>query len=157
MKRRMAIAAMLIASLLSLGVSEIHGCSWAVGYFYQVTNLRGTVVGSKFPLLHSFRWFRQSIARPQAKLSLYNYCWPCDIWKLAAVKTVVADSDGKFDFRTLEPSHYYLRVDDEKGGLSDWFDVEVKRPSDPKESVTIDISAVSPDCSGGHEFIVRAN
>ena len=157
MKRRMAIAAMLTASLLSVKVSETRGCSWAVGYFYQVSNLRGTVVGSKFPLLHSFRWFRQSIARPQAKLSLYNYCWPCDIWKLAAVKTVAADSNGKFDFGTLEPSHYYLRVDDENGGLSDWFDVEVKRPLAPKESVTIDISAVSPDCSGGHEFIVRAN
>ena len=116
---------MLAAFLLSLGVSRILGCSWTVGYFYQVTNLRGTVVGSKFPLLHSFRWFRRSIARPEAKLTLYNYCWPCDIWKLPPTKTVVADSDGKFDFGSLKPGHYYLRADDEKGGLSDWFDVEV--------------------------------
>jgi hypothetical protein len=157
MKRRMTIAAVLSAFLLSLGVSEILGCSWAVGYFYQVRNLRGTVVGSKFPVLHSFRWFRQSVTRPQTKLTLYNYCWPCDVRSLEPVKTVLTGTDGKFDFGSLRPSHYYLRIDDGKGELSDWFEVEVKGPPSPKESVMIDISPIRPDCSGGHEFIIRAN
>lgn len=78
MKRHLAIAAAAIASLLSVAGSEILGCEWAIDYFYQVTNLRGTVVGSDFPVLHSFRWYRQFVVRPQAKLMLYEFCWPCD-------------------------------------------------------------------------------
>jgi hypothetical protein len=157
MNRRMMTATTVIVFILTLGFSRILACSWAVGYFYQVTSLRGTVVGSKFPALHSSRWFRQSVVRPQAKLILYDYCWPCDVRSLAPVKSVFTDNDGKFDFGILKPSHYYLRIDDERGSLSDWFEVEVKGPPNPKESVTIDISPVSPDCTGGHEFIVRAN
>jgi hypothetical protein len=157
MNRRMMSATAVIAFILTLGVSRILACSWAIGYFHQVTSLRGAVVGSKFPVLHSFRWFRQSVERPQAKLILYDYCWPCDVWSLAPVRTVLTDNHGKFDFGILKPSHYYLRIDDEKSSLSDWFEVEVKGPPNPKESETIDISPVSPDCTGGHEFTVRAN
>jgi len=140
--------------MLTLGVLA---CTWTVGYFYQVTSLRGTVVGSKFPVLHSFRWFRQSVVRPQATLILYDYCWPCDVQSLAPLKTVLTGTDGKFDFGILEPGHYYLRIDDEKGALSDWFLIEVKGPPNPKEWETIDISHAYPDCTGGHEFIIRAN
>lgn len=157
MKRRIAAAAFLMIFTCSLGVSRVLGCSWAAGYFYQVTNLRGTLVGSKFPVLHSFRWFRQSVARPQTKLVLYNYCAPCDVRSLASVKTVLTDNNGEFDFGNLKSSHYYLKVDDEKGDFSDWFEVEVKGPRNPKESVTIDVSPVSTDCSGGHEFTVKTN
>jgi hypothetical protein len=157
MNRRMSSAAAVIVFVLTLGVSRILACSWAIGHFYQVTSLRGTVVGSKFPVLHSFRWFRQSVVRPQAKLILYPYCWPCDVRSLAPVKTPFTGADGKFDFGILMPSHYYLIIDDEKGSLSDGFEVEVKRPPNQKESETIDISPVHPDCTGGHEFIVRAN
>jgi len=157
MKRRMTSATAVIAFVLTLGVSRVLACSWGIGYFHQVTNLRGTVVGSRFPVLHSFRWFRQSAVRPQAKLMLYDYCWPCDIRSLAPVKTVLTGTEGKFDFGILKPSHYYLGIDDEKGALWDWFEVEVKGPPNPKESETIDISPVYPDCTGGHEFIVRAN
>lgn len=157
MKRRMTSATAVIASVLTLGVAKIIACSWAIGYFYQVTSLRGTVVGSKFPVLHSFRWFRKSVVRPQAKMTLYDYCWPCDPSSLAQVKTVLTGRDGKFDFGILKPGHYYLRIDDEKGSLSDWFEVEVKGPPNPKESETIDISPIYPNCAGGHEFIVRAN
>jgi hypothetical protein len=57
----------------------------------------------------------------------------------------------------LKPGHYDLRIDDEKGSLSDRFEVEVKGPPNPQESETIDISPVSPDRTGGHEFIVRTN
>ena len=157
MNRRITSATALIVFILTLGVSRIVACSLASGYFYQVTSLRGTVVGCKFPVLHSFRWFRQSVMRPQARLVLYDYCWPCDIQSFAPVKTVFTGTDGKFDFGILKPSHYYLRIDDEKDSLSDGFEVEVKGSPNPKESETIDISPVHPDCTGGHEFTVRAN
>ena len=157
MKRQMAHAIVATAILLTLGVPRILACSWAIGYFREVTSLKGTVVGSNFPVLHSFRWYRRSVVRPQAKLILFDFCWPCNIRSLAPVKTAVANADGKFDFGTLKPSHYWLRIDDDKGSLSDWFEVEVKGPPNPKEFVVIDISPVQPDCSGGHEFIVRAN
>jgi len=157
MSRRMITATAVIVLVLTLGVSRILACSWSIDYFYQVTSLRGTVVGSRFPILHSFRWFRQSVVRPKAKLILYDYCWPCDVRSLAPFKTVFTDDDGKFDFGAVKPSHYYLRIDDDKDSLSDWFAVEVKRTPNPKESETIDISPVSPDCTGGHEFIIRAN
>ena len=45
--------------------------------------------------------------------------------------------------------HYTLTVND------DLFDVEVTSMSYIMESVTIDVSPVYPDCTGGHEFIVR--
>jgi hypothetical protein len=157
MKRRLKSATAVAAFILALGVSRTLACSWGIGYFYQVTSLRGTVVGSKFPVLHMFRWFRQSVARPQAKLILYDYCRPCDTGSLAHVKEVFSDANGKFDFGLLKPSHYYLRVSDEKDSLSGWFEVEVKGPPNLKESESIDISPVNPDCTGGHEFIVRTN
>jgi hypothetical protein len=157
MKRRMMSATAAIAFVLTFGVSKIVACSYAMDFFYQVRNLRGTVVGSNFPVLHSFRWFRQSAVRPQAKLTLYDYCWPCDIWSLPPVKAVLTDADGKFDFGTLKPGHYYLRIDDEKGSLSSEFQVEVKGPPNSNETEVIDISPSQPDCTGGDEFIVRSN
>ena len=36
---------------------------------------------------------------------------------------------------------------------SDFFDVEIKKLSTETSSVTIDVSPVDPDCTGGHEFI----
>jgi hypothetical protein len=153
----MMSATAVIACLATLAVSSVLACHWAIGYFYQVTSLRGTVVGSKFPVLHSLRWYRQSVVRPQAKLTLYDYCWPCDISTRVPVKTVLTGTDGKFDFGIVKPGHYYLRIIDEKGSLEDGFEIEVREPPNPKESETIDISPVYPDCTGGHEFIVRAN
>jgi hypothetical protein len=73
------------------------------------------------------------------------------------VKTVLTGTDGKFDFGNLKPGHYYLRIIDEKDSLEDRFEIEVREPQNRKESETIDISPVYPDCTGGHEFIVRAN
>lgn len=156
MNRRVMNTA-VTAFILALLVSKVLACSWFPGYFHQVTNLRGKVVGSKFPVLSSFRWFRQCVVRPNVKLTLYDYCWPCDVRSLVPVQAALTDEAGRFDFGTLKPNHYYLRIDDEKGSFSDWFDVEIKGPPNPKESETIDISPVSPDCSGGHEFTVRAN
>jgi hypothetical protein len=155
--RRMMSATAVIVFILTLGVSRILACSWAIGYFYQVTNLRGTVVGSDFPVLHSFRWYRQSVVRPNTKLMLYEYCWPCDVLSHAPAKTVITDAHGKFDFGSVKPSHYYLKLDDEAGPLSALFQVEVRGTQNPKQSEIIDISPIYPDCTGGHEFIVPAN
>jgi hypothetical protein len=60
-------------------------------------------------------------------------------------------------FGIVKPNHHHLRIDDEKGSLSEWFQVEVTGPPIPKESEPTDVSPVYPDCTGGHEFIVRAN
>ena len=70
MSRHTGIAAAL-ALVLGVANSRLLSCTWAHDYFYQVTNFRGTVVGSNFPILHSFRWYRQSVERPKARLSLY--------------------------------------------------------------------------------------
>jgi hypothetical protein len=38
---------LLVAALMLLVVSQAYPCEWAKGYFYQVTQLRGKVVGAK--------------------------------------------------------------------------------------------------------------
>lgn len=63
---------------------------------------------------------------PYTKLVLYEYCWPCDVLSHAFIKTAIPDPDGKFDFGSVKPSHYYLKIDDETGRLSDLFQVEVR-------------------------------
>lgn len=75
----------------------------------------------------------------------------------APVKTVVANSNGKFDFGLLKPGHCYLKIHDQKGSLSAVFQIELKGGQNPKESEIIDISPVHPDCTGGHEFILKGN
>jgi hypothetical protein len=150
-------AAGVIAIILIFGVPTAPACSWAIGYFYQVTSLRGATVGSNLPFLHSIRWLRQSFVREHVKLTLYDYRWPRAVSDWVPVKSVITDADGKFDFGAVKPGHYTLRVDEEKWPHSDLFDVEIKDPPNPKESETIDISPVSPDCKGGHEFIVKLN
>ncbi len=157
MKLRRQIATAVIAFILILGVSRTPACSWAIAYFYQVTSLRGTVVGTNLPFLRSIRCLRQSFSRKHVKLTLYDYRWPRAVSDWVPLKSVVADSEGKFDFGPIRPGHYTLRIDEEKWPHSDLFDVEVKSPPNQKESETIDISPVSPDCTGGHEFIVKVN
>jgi len=133
-------------------VSSGHACTWAVGYFYQVTALRGRVVGVDSHGLP--RWLRESFARKHAKLMLYRYQSPRAAWENSLlVKTLETDNDGTFDFGFLEKSHYTLRI--ESGDLSDEFDVEVTDLSRSTDSVVIDISPVLPDCTGGHEFFVK--
>ena len=70
------------------------------------------------------------------------------------VKTTKTDINGYFDFGEIKPGHYTLIVDDNKlGGV--WFDLEVKHQAKQTNSVTIDVSPVFPDCTGGQEFIVQ--
>ncbi len=154
-QRKCLVAA--IAVILILWVPQAPACEWAIGYFYQVSNLKGTVVGTNLSLLHSVRWWRQSFVRQYVKLTLYDYRWPRKASDMVPLRSVVTDTDGKFDFGALSAGHYTLIVEEEKWPHSDWFDVEVKGPPNPKESVTIDISPVTPDCKGGHEFIVNTN
>jgi hypothetical protein len=70
------------------------------------------------------------------------------------VKTTKTDINGYFDFGEIKPGHYTLIVDDNELG-PDFFDVEVKQQAKQTSSVTIDVSPVFPDCTGGHEFIVQ--
>jgi hypothetical protein len=140
--------ALAIAMLVLLSVSQTHACSLAIGYFYQITLLKGRVVGMH-NLTYAPRWLRQSVPRKQAKLALYEYSQPWD--EKSLVKTVVSDDNGNFDFGPLKIGHYTLRIDD-----NDLFAVEVKDLPRVTESVTIDASPIHPDCKGGHEFIVRS-
>ena len=66
------------------------------------------------------------------------------------VKTLETDSKGAFDFGSLRTGHYTLAIDDEES-----FDVEIKELPQVTESITIDVSPVYPDCTGGHEFNVK--
>jgi hypothetical protein len=143
---RMKIA-LTIASLLLLSVSQTRACTLAIGYFYQVTTLKGRVVGTH-NLTYAPRWFRQSFVRKHAKLALYEYGHPSN--ETSIVKTIETDDHGNFDFGPLKIGHYTLRIDD-----NDLFDVEVQELPRITASVTIDVSPIHPDCKGGHEFIVR--
>lgn len=139
-----------VALLLLILVSPASACTFAQGYFYQVTALKGRVVGTTWHGLP--RWLRQSFSRKHAKLALFEYRWPLAAWDEAlVVKTIETDGHGNFDFGPLKTGHYILRIDGE-----DLFDVEVKEDV-PRvtDSVIVDVSPVFPDCTGGHEFIVK--
>jgi hypothetical protein len=146
---RVKNTATILASLLLLGVLQAHACTWAVGFFHQVTALRGQVVGTTY---HGMpRWLRQSFAKKRAKLVLYEYRWPRARNDMPPiVKTLETDGKGVFDFGPLRTGHYTLVIDGE-----DSFDVEIKELPQVTESVTIDVSPVHPDCTGGHEFNVK--
>jgi hypothetical protein len=141
--------AIVLASLLLLAALQARACTWAVGYFHQVTALKGRVVGTTY---HGVpRWLRQSFAKKHAQLVLYEYRWPISRNNMPPIiKTVETDGEGMFDFGPIRAGHYILNIVDE-----DWFDVEIKEPPQVTESVTIDVSPTYPDCTGGHEFIVR--
>jgi hypothetical protein len=155
MKRSIGLLIATVIVLALIPEKHIFACSWARDYFYQVTNLRGVVVGSGFPILHLFRSFRQSVVRPKAKLMLYVYCGRCDFTAVGPVKTVEADDNGKFDFGLVAPGHYFLEIKDKTADLYDLYQIEIKGPQNPRESATIDISHNYPDCTGGHEFVVK--
>jgi len=147
----------VVAAMVLSVVSRIYPCSWAEGYFYQVTRLRGKVVGAKMGPLQYARWLRQSFVRSGAKLSVYEYRRPIHSRSdMPLIKATQADNRGSFDFGVLQPGHYTLIVDDDGWGHSDWFDFEITKLPKETDSVTIDISPHFPDCKGGHEFVANA-
>jgi hypothetical protein len=63
------------------------------------------------------------------------------------VKAVETDGDGKFDFGPIKTGHYTLRVD------GDQFDGKRSTAYDEINHNRRDSGL--PECTGGHEFIVR--
>ena len=128
-------------------------CSLFVGYFHQVTAIRGRVVGKDLGPLQ-FRWLRQSFSVSDATLTLYEYGSPSKVEDWRKVAMINADSHGHFDFGALPKGHYSLAIDvkhsDRMGG---WFDVEVTDAVKPTKDIVVDVSPIAPDCTGGHEFI----
>jgi hypothetical protein len=149
---RFALCFFLAATALS---SAAYSCSLIEGSFYQVTRLRGTVVGVEDrDFRHPIRWLRQQEVRGDLRLSLHTYrsalknpseTRPC--------KSITTNKDGAFDFGVLPVGHYTLFVEAPWG--TDRFDVQITQLSRQTESIMIDVSPVYPDCTGGHEFIVR--
>jgi hypothetical protein len=154
MKIRSNLPLFIIVALMAL-VPLAYPCSWATGYFHQVTCLRGRVVGvNKSDLRHRSRWLRQRVVRGDVLLTLYEYRQPVkDQSQLRAVKQVGTNKDGNFDFGRLPDGHYTVVID-APWGDSDRFDVQIVQLPKRTGSVTLDISPVYPDCQGGHEWIV---
>lgn len=141
--------AFAIISLVLVSAFQSSACTFPWGYFYQVTLLKGRVVGTHaHHLFDPPEGLRQTLVRKHAELTLDEYRVPFD--KRLLVKAVETDDHGSFDFGPLRIGHYTLRIDD---GNS--FEVEIKDLTRKTESVTIDVSPVNTDCSGGHEFIVK--
>jgi hypothetical protein len=139
------------AVTFALLCSLCHGCSWAVGYFHQVTAIRGRVVGSSWARL---RWLRQSFSVDNATLTLYEYRFPAPIERLRKVAVTRTDSHGDFDFGSVPNGHYLLSIEvKDSNRMGDLFDVEVTDATKGTKSITIDVSPVTPDCRGGHEFL----
>jgi hypothetical protein len=156
--KKLSIALLLVLSAWPL--QRATACSWAIGFFHQVTNLRGRVIGADWhstgPLqpLGYVRFLRQ-FKRANAKLTLYEYRWPITSYsELVQVARRVADKQGYFDFGNLKQGHYILVIDGGQG-LRQEFDVEITSKVPATKNITIDVSPVFPDCKGGHEFIVE--
>jgi hypothetical protein len=148
MKNRFILIAIILAVLL-FQVRLAYPCSWAVGYFHQVTCLRGTVVGMN---RHWPRWVRQRVTRDNVNLRLFEYRWPLhDRSEMPLVKSVKTDGSGRFDFGDLQEGHYTLVID-WPSEFGERFDVQIKKQPRPTTSVKIDISPAYVDCTGGHEF-----
>src|SRR6266705_5045341 len=147
MSSRMKLTPAII-SLVLLSASPVGACTLAPGYFYQITALRGRVVGTHSHHRFAPRWLRQYFIRKHAELTLCEYRQRWD--EPLLVKTIETDDRGSFDFGPLKLGHYSLRIDD-----NDLFDVEVKDLPRKTESVRIDVSPINPDCKGGHEFLVK--
>lgn len=145
----------VVACILLLTVPQGHTCTLARDYFYQVTVLRGRIVGIGNHSLRFLPWLRHSIARKYARLELRDYRSPGTRNDMPLVKAIETNADGKFDFGALKAGHYAIFIEDEPSGISDSFDVEIKDLPHPTESVTIDVSPFTPDCKGGHEFLIR--
>lgn len=148
---------LLAAAMFFSLVPRAQSCTLARGYFHQITRLRGKVVGADLGMFQ-WRWLRQAFTQNKSTLTLYNYSptlMPRS--EMQIVRTARTDRQGTFDFGPLPVGHYTLVIEDSPGHKADWFYVQVVTDL-PKETtaVTIDVSPVFPDCSGGHEFQVNS-
>ena len=140
---------------VALASTLAGACSLAPihGYFHQVTAIRGRVVGRSLGPFQ-FRWLRQSFAVGQARLALYEYHWPAKIEDLQLIATVTVDAHGNFDFGQIPKGHYVLTVKVKNPDLmGGFFEIEVTDTVKATKSITIDVSPIHPDCTGGHEFV----
>jgi hypothetical protein len=90
-----------------------------------------------------------------AELMLYDYNQPFR-WdtKPPAISRVQTNSAGEFAFGNVPEGHYRLEISG--ASLDDFFDVEITDKAPVTKSIVIDVSPVSPDRTGGHEFEVAA-
>jgi hypothetical protein len=157
MQTNRQIKLLIIASLSLATISPADSCSLILGYFYQVTALKGQVVGSQNFILQSIPRLRQSLGRNHAELTLYEYSQTKSHASPPPLKTITADSHGNFDFGPIPPGHYTLAIYEPAWNNSDYFDVEIKSLPTATASILIDISPIHPDCTGGHQFMVNKN
>jgi Prealbumin-like fold domain len=150
--KRAATSICLVAVSVLLLPGRVSACS-LIPHTYQVTQLKGRVVGRALGPLN-FKWLQRWFSVPGAELVVYhNDSYPFDA-NAKPVAQIKADSQGKFEFDGLKDGIYVLHVKHEK--LDDWFSVEVDRKAPTTSWITIDISPLQPDCSGGHVFDVEA-
>ena len=99
-------------------------------------------------------WLRQSFSVGDVKLTLYEYRSPPKVDDRKTVGAVKTDVHGNFDFGSIPKGHYSLLVEvkdsDRMGGF---FDIEVTDAVKSTNAITIDVSPIYPDCTGGNEFI----
>ena len=148
--KRLAVS---MFALLLIFVTPAPSCSLVRGYFHQVTRLKGKVLGRSLGPVQ-FRWLRQMFSVAEAELTLYDYNQPFS-WhsKPAAIARIQTNSAGEFEFGNIPEGHYRLEISGKN--LYDLFDVEITKKVPPTKSVTIDVSPIFPDCTGGHEFEVE--
>lgn len=123
--------AVVILGILLVCTTRLVACGWAIGYFHQVTQVKGRVVGQSLGPVQ-FQWLRRMFSISGAELDIYEYRrtgWSDVRTPLAHV---VADKSGAFQFDQLKEGHYSLRV--RGGGLEDWFDVEINEQSSSHRS-----------------------
>jgi len=155
MKRSAGRRSWILGPCLLIVAFQAYPCSWAEGYFHRVSRLRGNIVGADIGPLQYVHWLRQSFARRNARITLYEYHRPIKQRDdMPLVITTKTDVNGYFDFGEVGSGHYTLVVDDDDWQSSDWFDVEVNQEAKETVAVLIDVSPHFPDCKGGHEFIV---
>jgi len=139
-------------ALLVCFATYADACSLAGGYFHQVTRLKGRVVGKSLGPFQ-FKWLRRMYSVSGAELELYEYQGK---WKEGGkpLARTVANSAGEFEFAALKEGHYSLII---KGkDREDWFNVEITNKVPVTSQITIDISPIAPDCTGGHEIEVQS-
>ncbi|MGC2697969.1 MAG: hypothetical protein WA738_19455 [Candidatus Angelobacter sp.] len=149
--RKVKIFITILAIVFCFAITG-DACSLIHGYFHQVTHLKGRVVGKSFGPIQ-FRWLRRMYNVSGAELEVYEYASPRhkDAKPLARA---VANSAGEFEFGTLKEGHYSLFI--KGGGMQDSFDIEITNKVPRTKEVTLDISPIFSDCTGGHEFEAQA-